>query len=70
METPSAFETPIQEVQEAKPKKSDNEKQFSFWLDKHLLKSLKREALERECAIKEIICDGIELYFENKNFRM
>ena len=64
LETSKDLKTPIQEIHELKPKKSANEKQFSFWLDKDLLKALKREAFERECSIKEIICEGIELYFK------
>lgn len=54
-------------IHRAKTKKSDNEKQFLFWLDKGLLNSLKKEAYERDCPMKEIICEGIALYFEHKN---
>ena len=67
LETRSIKNTPFQEIQKVKNKKSDNEKQFLFWLDKELLKSLKKEAYERDCPIKEIICESIELYFANKN---
>ncbi|TVZ13960.1 hypothetical protein [Maribacter sp. MAR_2009_72] len=67
LETRDYNKTPFQEIQKAKTKKSDNEKQFLFWLDKELLKSLKKEAYERDCPIKEIICEGIILYFEKND---
>lgn len=66
LETRDYNKTPFQEIQRAKTKKSDNEKQFLFWLDKGLLNSLKKEAYERDCPIKEIICEGIVLYFKQK----
>jgi bisphosphoglycerate-dependent phosphoglycerate mutase len=63
LETRDYNKTPFQEIHRLNTKKSNNENQFLFWLDKELSKSLKKEASKRDYPIKEIICEGIALYF-------
>jgi len=53
----------IQKIKPIKQKKND-EIQFSFYIEKHLLKSIKFKALENNVSIKSIINDAIKDYLE------
>ena len=44
--------------------KETNEVQFSFYLDKNLLKKIKQEALNKDDSIKNIINKALENYLE------
>jgi len=44
--------------------KLDNEIQFSFYIDKGLLKKLKLKALNNDTSIKQLINESIEKYID------
>ena len=54
----------IQKVVPIKEKET-NEVQFSFYLDKTLLKQLKQRALNEDQSIKNIINKSVENYLKN-----
>lgn len=50
----------IQRVVPEKSSKLENETQFSFYIDKGLLKKLKLEAIDQDKSIKELINESIK----------
>ncbi len=56
----SANQKTIQKVVQVKDK--NNEVQFSFYIEKELLKKLKLKALNNDCSMKQIIIDAVTAY--------
>lgn len=52
-------EAPKQKVVPVKERKRDNEKSYTLWLDKDLIKSLKVKALERGDNVKNLVEEAI-----------
>ncbi|CAM1340192.1 MULTISPECIES: hypothetical protein [Tenacibaculum] len=48
------------------PTKENEEVQFSFYLDKNLLKKIKQHALNKDKSIKNIINKALENYIKSK----
>ncbi len=55
-------EAPKQKVIPVKERKRDNEKSYTLWLDKELLKALKLEAVEKDDNVKNIVEEAIRQY--------
>ena len=55
-------EAPQQKVVPVKERKRDNEKSYTLWLDKDLIKSLKVKALERGDNVKNLVEEAIRQY--------
>ncbi|MDM1549488.1 ribbon-helix-helix protein, CopG family [Empedobacter falsenii] len=54
--------TPKQKVVQVKESKRDNEKSYMLWLNKELLKDLKKRAIEEDSNMKEIIEKALNQY--------
>ncbi|RYX87653.1 ribbon-helix-helix protein, CopG family [bacterium] len=57
-------EAPKQIVVPVKERKRDNEKSYTLWLDKDLIKSLKVKALERGDNVKILVEEAIRQYLK------
>jgi len=57
---------PKQKVVQVKESKRDNEKSYMLWLNKDLLKDLKKRAIEEDSNMKEIIEKALNQYLRNK----
>ncbi|RYX87866.1 hypothetical protein EON73_00260 [bacterium] len=57
-------EAPKQKVVPVKERKRDNEKSYTLWLDKDLIKSLKMKALERGDNVKILVEEAIRQYLK------
>jgi hypothetical protein len=55
-------EAPKQKVIPVKERKRDNEKSYTLWLDKELLKALKLKAVEKDDNVKNIVEEAIRQY--------
>lgn len=53
---------PKQKVVQVKESKRDNEKSYMLWLNKDLLKDLKKRAIEEDSNMKEIIEKALNQY--------
>ena len=53
---------PKQKVVQVKESKRDNEKSYMLWLNKELLKDLKKRAIEEDSNMKEIIEKALNQY--------
>ena len=51
-------------IQKIVPIKETNEVQFSFYIEKDLLKKIKLKALNNDTSIKQIITQSIEKYID------
>ncbi|MGU9940288.1 ribbon-helix-helix protein, CopG family [Empedobacter brevis] len=54
--------SPKQKVVQVKESKRDNEKSYMLWLNKDLLKDLKKRAIEEDSNMKEIIEKALNQY--------
>ena len=54
--------SPKQKVVQVKESKRDNEKSYMLWLNKDLLKDLKKRAIEEDSNMKEIIEKALNEY--------
>lgn len=57
-------ETPKQIVVPVKERKRDNERSYTLWLDKELLKALKLKAVEENDNVKNIVEQAIREYLK------
>lgn len=57
--------SPKQKVVQVKESKRDNEKSYMLWLNKDLLKDLKKRAIEEDSNMKEIIEKALNQYLRN-----
>ncbi|MEG0695559.1 MAG: ribbon-helix-helix protein, CopG family [Algoriella sp.] len=55
---------PKQKVVQVKESKRDNEKSYMLWLNKELLKDLKKRAIEEDSNMKEIIEKALNQYLK------
>ena len=51
-------------IQKIVPVKQTNEVQFSFYIEKDLLKKLKQQALNKDTSIKQLINESISNYID------
>ena len=56
--------SPKQKVVQVKESKRDNEKSYMLWLNKDLLKDLKKRAIEEDSNMKEIIEKALIQYLK------
>ena len=56
--------TPKQKIVQVKESKRDNEKSYMLWLNKELLKDLKKKAIEEDSNMKEIIEKALKQYLK------
>lgn len=56
--------SPKQKVVQIKESKRDNEKSYMLWLNKDLLKDLKKRAIEEDSNMKEIIEKALNQYLK------
>ena len=54
--------SPKQKVVQVKESKRDSEKSYMLWLNKDLLKDLKKRAIEEDSNMKEIIEKALNQY--------
>lgn len=54
--------SPKQKVVQVKESKRDSEKSYMLWLNKELLKDLKKKAIEEDSNMKEIIEKALRQY--------
>ena len=54
--------SPKQKVVQVKENKRDSEKSYMLWLNKDLLKDLKKRAIEEDSNMKEIIEKALNQY--------
>lgn len=57
--------SPKQKVVQVKESKRENEKSYMLWLNKDLLKDLKKRAIEEDSNMKEIIEKALKEYLNN-----
>lgn len=57
--------SPKQKVVQVKESKRENEKSYMLWLNKDLLKDLKKRAIEEDSNMKEIIEKALKQYLNN-----
>lgn len=55
-------EIPKQKIVPIKELKRDNERTYTLWLDKNLLKTLKLKAVEEDSNVKNLIEEAIKKY--------
>lgn len=55
-------EAPKQKVTPVKERKRDNERSYTLWLDKELLRALKLKAVEKDDNVKNIVEEAIRQY--------
>ena len=56
--------SPKQKVVQIKESKRENEKSYMLWLNKDLLKDLKKRAIEEDSNMKEIIEKALNQYLK------
>ncbi|MBF0598307.1 ribbon-helix-helix protein, CopG family [Faecalibacter rhinopitheci] len=56
--------SPKQKVVQVKESKRENEKSYMLWLNKDLLKDLKKRAIEEDSNMKEIIEKALKEYLK------